>query len=70
MQREKSLLRAARERSGQTQEQVAKGANVNTRLYQNYEYDKIEPAIRTAIRIADTLGIQDLRELWGGNPTR
>lgn len=45
-------LRAAREQSGKTQAQVAKEANVGERLYQDYEYDKREPGVRTAIRIA------------------
>ena len=49
-------LRAAREQSGKTQAQVAKEANVGERLYQDYEYDKREPGVRTAIRIARALG--------------
>lgn len=48
-------LRAAREASGKTQAQVAKEANVSERIYQEYEYDKSEPAVRTAIRIAKAL---------------
>lgn len=48
-------LRAAREASGKTQAQVAKEANVGERLYQDYEYDKREPGVRTAIRIAKAL---------------
>lgn len=49
-------LRAAREASGKTQAQVAKEAAVSERLYQDYEYDKCEPGVRTAIRIARALG--------------
>lgn len=49
-------LRAAREKSGKTQAQVAKEARVAERLYQDYEYDKCEPGVRTAIRIARVLG--------------
>lgn len=48
-------LRAARDASGKTQAQVAKEADVAERLYQDYEYDKREPGVRTAIRIARTL---------------
>ena len=48
-------LRAAREQSGKTQAQVAKEANIGERLYQDYEYDKREPGVRTAIRIARAL---------------
>ena len=48
-------LRAAREKSGKTQAQVAREANIAERLYQDYEYDKREPGVRTAIRIARAL---------------
>lgn len=48
-------LRAAREMSGKTQAQVAKEAEIGERLYQDYEYDKREPGVRTAIRIARVL---------------
>ncbi len=66
----KTRLQTAREKSGKTQVQVAKEAHLNVRVYQNYEYDANEPAIRTAIRIADVLNIKDLRILWDGNPAR
>ena len=59
-------LRAAREQSGTTQAQVAREANIAERLYQDYEYGKREPGVRTAIRIADVLGMIDLRDLFGG----
>ena len=45
-------LRAAREKSGKTQAQVAKEVGIAERLYQSYEYDRNEPGVRTAIRIA------------------
>ena len=45
-------LQAARERSGKTQAQVAKEAGITEVAYQRYEYDKREPRVRTAIRIA------------------
>lgn len=48
-------LRAAREQSGKTQAQVAREANIAERLYQDYEYGKREPGVRTAIRIARAL---------------
>ena len=48
-------LRAAREKSGKTQAQVAREANIAERLYQDYEYGKREPGVRTAIRIARAL---------------
>lgn len=34
-------------------------------MYQYYEAGKKEPGVRTAIRIADALGVKDLRELFG-----
>ena len=58
-------LRAARERSGKTQAQVAREARISEVAYQQYEYDKREPRVRTAIRIADALDVADLRELFG-----
>lgn len=48
-------LRAAREASGKTQAQVAKEAEIAERLYQDYEYGKREPGVRTAKRIAKVL---------------
>ena len=54
-------LRAAREVSGKTQAQVAKEAQISESQYQNIEYDKCEPGIRTAIRIADVLGIKSYK---------
>lgn len=48
-------LRAARETCGKTQAQVAKEAKISEAQYQNIEYDKNEPKVRTAIRIAKAL---------------
>ena len=48
-------LKAAREKSGKTQAQVAKESGIAERAYQRYEYDKVEPGVRTAIRIARAL---------------
>lgn len=50
-------MRAARLKSGKTQEQVAKEVNISDRAYQNYEYDMREPGVRTAIRIAKALRV-------------
>lgn len=49
-------LRAAREKSGKTQAQVAREAGVSEVAYQRYEYDDREPRARTAIRIARAVG--------------
>lgn len=56
-------LRAARTKLGLTQKQVAQEAEIAERLYQNYEYGKSEPCVRTAIKIADALNA-DVRELF------
>ena len=55
-------LRAVREQSGKTQAQVAKEAGVSEVSYQLYEYDRQEPGVRTAIRIARALNstVEDL----------
>ncbi len=60
-------LRAAREALSKTQAQVALEASVTAIAYQRYEYDKREPSVRTAIRIAKALGIKTLEgfeALW------
>mgnify|MGYP000083855398 CR=1 FL=1 len=48
-------LRAAREASGKTQAQVAREVQISERMYQSYEYDRCEPGVQTAIRIARVL---------------
>lgn len=65
----KNLLKEHRMRTGLTQVQVAKKAGISERGYQRYEADEQgsqyrEPSIKVAIKIADALGVQDLRELW------
>ena len=57
-------LRAARDRSGKTQAQVAKEAGIRERTYQYYEANKKEPGVRTAIRIARALD-STVEELFG-----
>lgn len=57
-------LRAAREMSGKTQAQVAKETGLSEQMYQRYEYDKCEPGVRTAIRIARVLN-RTVEELFG-----
>ena len=55
-------LRAAREASGKTQARVAKEVGISETHYQNIEYDKHESGVKTAIAIADALGIKTLEE--------
>lgn len=62
-------LRKARELSRKTQAEVAKEIGITEAAYQRYEYDKVEPGARTAIRIAKTLG-STVEKLFGAAPTR
>ena len=64
-ERVNAKLKAAREASGKTQAQVAKEIGVSEPMYQRYEYGQNEPGVKTAIRIADALGVENLRELFG-----
>ena len=62
-------LQMKRKNAGFTQAQLAKLAGVTERGYRCYEASstakrKSLPDILTAIKIADALGITDLRELW------
>ena len=57
-------LKAARKRLGLSQAETARIVGVSTRMYQGYELEESEPRASTAIRIADALNVQDLRELW------
>ena len=57
-------LRAAREASGKTQAQVARETGITEQMYQRYEYDKCEPSVRTAIRIARALN-NSVENLFG-----
>lgn len=56
-------LRAARERSGKTQTQVAREVNISPTHYQNIEYGKSAPSIWTAIRISRALGVA-MEDIW------
>lgn len=62
-------LRAARKASGKTQAQVAKEAQVAERLYQDYEYNKCEPGVRAANRIAKAVN-STTEKLWGFSAAR
>ena len=57
-------VRVAREASGKTQAQVAKEVGISEAQYQNIEYDKSEPGVRTAIRIAEALN-STVKTLFG-----
>lgn len=54
---------------GLTQAQIAKKVGVSERGYKQYETfvtakSKSIPDVLTAIKIADALGVENLRELW------
>lgn len=61
-------LQAAREKSGKTQAQVAKEVGITEQAYQRYEYGKIEPRARTAIRIARAVE-STVEEIFGESST-
>ena len=63
-------LKEIREASGKTQLQIAEETGITVRVYQKYEHGEQRPNVWTAIRIADALGVKDVRSLWGGNPVR
>lgn len=46
------------------QKEMASKLNLSERQYRRIEKNICKPDIWTAIRIADALGVQDLRELW------
>lgn len=59
-------LKPTREAAGLTQVEVAKKVGIATLSYLRYETPKYKryPDVLTAIKIADVLGIKDLRDLW------
>lgn len=57
-------LKAAREKSGKTQAQVAKETGVSVRVYQYYEAGIKLPRVDVAIRIAKALDAT-VEELFG-----
>lgn len=61
-------LIAARKQSGKTQKQVARETKIAEIAYQTYERGTRTPSVTTAIKIANALGVRNLRELWGFTP--
>ena len=47
---------------------LAEKLNIPVRTYQRYESGERKPDIQTAIRIADTLEVSDVRVIWGRQP--
>ena len=64
MKKEKNNLKESRQKVDKTQLQVAREVGICERVYQKYENSESLPNIKTAIKIANVLGINDLRMLW------
>lgn len=47
-----------------TQKDMAAKLNISERQYRRIEKDECTPDIWTAFKIADALGVENLRELW------
>ena len=64
MKKEKNNLKESRKKVDKTQLQVAREVGICERVYQKYENSESLPSVTTAIKIANALGITDLRLLW------
>lgn len=60
----KNRLRVLREARKLRQIDVAHLCHITHKAYWQYERHDMLPNVLTAIRIADALGVQDLREIW------
>lgn len=67
MVKNQKLLQARTEKQI-TQKQLAALVGLSIRGYQKLETYGNFPTLQTAFRIADALGVQDLRELWNVEP--
>ena len=61
-------LKRLRKSKGLTLKALAEKLNIHVRTYQRYESGERKPDIQTAIRIADTLEVSDVRVIWGRQP--
>lgn len=57
----------ARKSANMTQTEVASRGGVTVRAYQHYEAGQQTPSVLVAIRIADALGVEDIRVLFSGS---
>ena len=60
----KNRLRVIRMERKLRQIDVAQLCHITHKAYWQYERHNMLPNVLTAIRIADALGVQDLREIW------
>lgn len=61
-------LKRLRKSKGLTLKALTEKLNIPVRTYQRYESGERKPDIQTAIRIADTLEVSDVRVIWGRQP--
>lgn len=61
--KEDTAIRAAREQSGKTQQQVANELGIAKTAYQRYECGKVIPNAVMGVKIAKTLGTTS-EKLW------
>lgn len=57
-------MQCLRAKADLKQEEVAQKVGISLMSYRRYEYGERLPDVKTAIRIADALGVADVRTLW------
>ena len=67
MVKEKILKISELRKGKRTQKEMADILNISERQYRRIEKDVCKPDIWTTIKIADALGVKDLRDLWNYN---
>ena len=60
----KNNIKEFRKNSTLRQKDMAKALNISIRQYSRIENGVSSPDIWTAIRIADLLGVKDIRKIW------
>ena len=67
MMKEKIMKLSEFRKRNHTQKEMADILKISERQYRRIEKDVCKPDIWTAIKIADALGVENLRELWNYN---
>lgn len=57
-------LRVKRKEKRMSQNEIAHKAGISLKSYQRVESGEQKPSVYVAIRIADALGVKDIRELF------
>ena len=60
----KKMMQSLRETANLTQTEIAQKVGISTMSYHRYECGERIPDVKTAIRISDALGVEDIRKLW------